>query len=160
MTSWIDEAVREEQRRDMLRDAARRRLIAQARVADRRPRRIHSPALVRLGRWRPGAAVFRRATAASPRPESCDWPAMARAAARSTIDASLAWIIVRTRYGAQGLIAWALLPTPPGCRFISGGRLAVLAYGDELLAGRHTAKTAPADAPPAARKELLCVAGG
>jgi hypothetical protein len=50
MTSWIDQAVREEQRRDMLRDAARRRLIAQARVADRRPGRIYSPALVRLGR--------------------------------------------------------------------------------------------------------------
>ena len=51
MTSWIDEAVREEQRRDMLREAARRRLIAQARVADRRPGRIYSPTLVRLGRW-------------------------------------------------------------------------------------------------------------
>ncbi len=115
MTSWIDEAVREEQRRDMLRDAARRRLIAQARVADRRPRRIHSPALVRLGRWRPGAALFRRATAALPRPESCDWPAMARAAARSTIDASLAWIIVRTRAAgrAKGVVMrrWGLSST-------------------------------------------------
>jgi hypothetical protein len=96
MTSWIDEAVREAQRRDMLRDAARRRLIAQARVADRRPGRIYSPA-------------------------------MARAAARITVDASMAWIIVRTSYGAQGLIAWALLPTPPGCCFISSGRIAVLA---------------------------------
>jgi hypothetical protein len=51
MTSWIDEAIKEEQRQDMLRDAARRRLIAQARVAGRRPRRIYSPLLVRLGCW-------------------------------------------------------------------------------------------------------------
>jgi hypothetical protein len=51
MTSWIDEAIKEEQRQDLLREAARRRLIAQARTARRRPGRIYSPALVRLGRW-------------------------------------------------------------------------------------------------------------
>jgi hypothetical protein len=51
MTSWIDEAIKEEQRQDLLREAARRRLIAQARTASRRPVRVYSPALVRLGRW-------------------------------------------------------------------------------------------------------------
>ena len=51
MTSWIDEAIKEEQRQDMLREAARRRLIAQARAEKRLPGRIYSPALVRLGRW-------------------------------------------------------------------------------------------------------------
>jgi hypothetical protein len=51
MTSWIDEAIKEEQRRDLLRDAARRRLIAQARAAERRPGRLFSSMLVRVGRW-------------------------------------------------------------------------------------------------------------
>ena len=51
MTSWIDEAVKEEQRQDLLRDAARRRLVAQARATKRRQRRRYSPVLVRLGRW-------------------------------------------------------------------------------------------------------------
>ena len=37
MTSWIDESMKEEQRQDLLREAARRRLIAQARAANRRP---------------------------------------------------------------------------------------------------------------------------
>ena len=51
MTSWIDEAIKEEQRQDLLRDAARRRMIAQARMTKRRPKQRYSPALVRLGRW-------------------------------------------------------------------------------------------------------------
>src|SRR5262245_43322021 len=51
MTNWIDEAIKEEQRQDLLRQAARRRLIAQARATNRRPKRIFSPVLVRLGRW-------------------------------------------------------------------------------------------------------------
>ena len=51
MTSWIDEAFKEEQRQDLLRDAARRRLIAQARATKQRPRQLYSPVLVRLGRW-------------------------------------------------------------------------------------------------------------
>ena len=51
MTSWIDEAIKEEQRKDLLRDAARRRLIAQVGAAKERPGRRYSPALVRLGRW-------------------------------------------------------------------------------------------------------------
>jgi hypothetical protein len=51
MTSWIDEAIKEEQRQDLLREAARRRLIAQARTVNRRPRRTFSPVLVRLGCW-------------------------------------------------------------------------------------------------------------
>jgi hypothetical protein len=51
MTSWIDEAIKEEQRQDMLRDAAHRRLIAQARATRQRQRRLYSPVLVRLGRW-------------------------------------------------------------------------------------------------------------
>ena len=51
MTSWIDEAIKEEQRKDLLREAARRRLIAQASAAKRRPERLYSPVLVRLGCW-------------------------------------------------------------------------------------------------------------
>lgn len=51
MTSWIDESMKEEQRQDLLREAARRRLIAQARAANRRPRRVYSVVLVRLGCW-------------------------------------------------------------------------------------------------------------
>jgi hypothetical protein len=51
MTSWIDEAIKEEQRQDMLRDAARRRLIAQASAARQPPKRLYSPVMVRLGRW-------------------------------------------------------------------------------------------------------------
>jgi hypothetical protein len=51
MTSWIDEAVKEEQRKDLLRTAARRRLIAQASAAKQRPERLYSPMLVQLGCW-------------------------------------------------------------------------------------------------------------
>ena len=51
MTSWIDEAIKEEQRQDLLRAAARRRLIAQASAAKRRPERRYSPVLARLGCW-------------------------------------------------------------------------------------------------------------
>jgi hypothetical protein len=51
MTSWIDEAIKEEQRQDLLREAARRRLIAQARAVKRRQERRYSPVLVRLGCW-------------------------------------------------------------------------------------------------------------
>jgi hypothetical protein len=50
MTSWIDEAVKEEQRQDMLRDAARRRLAARAHPPARRAGRRYSHALVWLGR--------------------------------------------------------------------------------------------------------------
>jgi len=48
--NWIDEAIQEERRKDMLRAAAQRRLVAQAR-ASRRPKRLYSGALVWLGRW-------------------------------------------------------------------------------------------------------------
>jgi hypothetical protein len=51
MMSWIDEAIKEEQRQDMLRDAAHRRLVIKARMADRQPERRYSQALVWLGRW-------------------------------------------------------------------------------------------------------------
>ncbi|HET9223703.1 MAG TPA: hypothetical protein VFO07_14420 [Roseiflexaceae bacterium] len=51
MTSWIDEAFKEEQRQDLLRDAARRRLIAQAHAAKQPSKRLYSPVMVRLGRW-------------------------------------------------------------------------------------------------------------
>jgi hypothetical protein len=51
MTSWLDEAIKEEQRQDLLRDAARRRLIAQANAGKRPLKRHYSPVLVRLGRW-------------------------------------------------------------------------------------------------------------
>ena len=51
MTNWIDEAIKEEQRQDLLRDAARRRLIAQAYATKQQPRRLYSPVLVRFGRW-------------------------------------------------------------------------------------------------------------
>jgi hypothetical protein len=51
MTSWIDEAIKEEQRQDLLREAAHRRLIAQAQAVRQPPKRLYSPALVRLGRW-------------------------------------------------------------------------------------------------------------
>ena len=48
--NWLDEVIQEERRKDMLRAAAQRRLVAQAR-ASRRPERIYSGALVWLGRW-------------------------------------------------------------------------------------------------------------
>ena len=51
MTSWIDEAMKEEQRKDLLRAAARRRLLAQASGTKQRPERLYSPMLVRLGCW-------------------------------------------------------------------------------------------------------------
>ena len=51
MTNWIDESIKEEQRKDLLRAAARRRLIAQASAARQRPGRLYSPLLVRLGCW-------------------------------------------------------------------------------------------------------------
>jgi hypothetical protein len=50
MLNWIDEAIKEEQRRDMLRAAARRLLVAEAYAVNRRQRPVYSPALARLGR--------------------------------------------------------------------------------------------------------------
>lgn len=49
MSNWIDEAIRAELRKDMLRAAERRHLVVQALAARRRPA-IYSLALVRLGR--------------------------------------------------------------------------------------------------------------
>jgi hypothetical protein len=51
MSSWIDEAIQEEMRKDMLRVAERRQLVARALAARTRPNRFYSPALARLGRW-------------------------------------------------------------------------------------------------------------
>jgi hypothetical protein len=50
MSNWIDEAIREELRRDMLRAAERRQLVARAIAARRRPAPFYSQALVQLGR--------------------------------------------------------------------------------------------------------------
>jgi hypothetical protein len=50
MSSWIDEAIREEMRKDMLRAAEREQLAARALAARSRPDRFYSPALARLGR--------------------------------------------------------------------------------------------------------------
>ena len=48
--NWLDQAMHEEQRKDMLRAAARRSLAAQALEAARRPP-FYAGALVRLGQW-------------------------------------------------------------------------------------------------------------
>jgi hypothetical protein len=50
MANWIDAAVAAEQRKDMLRAAAQRELVARARTRGQPSRRLFSRALVRLGR--------------------------------------------------------------------------------------------------------------
>jgi hypothetical protein len=51
MSSWMDEAIAEEHRKDLLRAADRRRITRQAQAARRGHTRLYSSALVRLGQW-------------------------------------------------------------------------------------------------------------
>lgn len=51
MLNWVDEQIREQYRRDLLREADHDRLIAKARGEQPKARRFYGPVVVQLGRW-------------------------------------------------------------------------------------------------------------